>query len=256
MSKLDDTIYRMATPEQVEMEFELAGPGSRFCALVIDYLMIFLVILTLVIGAVIAGLSVDAMFSGGIDGMVSRWAIAMVIALIFLVTFGYFIFFESIMSGQTPGKRKMQIRVLREDGTPITFMDSLIRNLIRVVDFLPAAYLVGGLMCLFHPSHRRLGDLAAGTLVVKEGELDYRAKTDKKTAQIQRTTTTTANPELTAAERQTISSFMARRGELLPEARRGLARRLAQALHAKYGGDMIDPENYLQRLARNEHHER
>lgn len=254
-TKIEDTVYRMATPEQVEMEFDLAGPGSRFCALAIDYMLIFLLIFALILAAIIAGMSVDVVLDGRPDRVLGRWALAIIIVFIFIITFGYFIFFETVMSGQTPGKRKMQLRVLREDGTPITFMDSLIRNLIRIVDFLPGMYLVGGLMCLFHSSHRRLGDLAAGTIVVKEGELDYRAKSDKKTEQIQRTTANT-NPELTAAERQAISSFMARRSELLPEARRNLARRLAESMHARHGGTMIDWEQYLERLSKNEHHAR
>jgi hypothetical protein len=105
-----------------------------------------------------------------------------------------------------------------------------------------------------NPLCKRLGDLAAGTIVVKEGQLDYRANADKK-RQPEPVAVAVANAELTAEERRVITGFLQRRAELLPEARRQLAERLAGPLHVKYAGQYRDAESYLERLAEGRHYE-
>jgi len=190
----------------------------------------------------------------GLEHAASDWAIAAFIVAIFIVFNGYYILFEWMMRGQTPGKRAMQVRVIREDATPISFGDVVIRNLLRNVDFLPGGYLLGGLVSMFHPMHKRLGDLACGTIVVKEQELDYRAHADKK---YELNTThmneQVANEALTQEERRLINGFLTRRSELLPDARRTLAERLAGPLYEKYGGDYANAEIYLERLYEGRH---
>lgn len=246
--------YSLETPEQIEMDYELAGPGSRMCAWLIDVLLIYLAIFILVVVAMVMGLSLEPLLEGDWESRVGRWTIATVVVLAFLIMFGYRVFFEMVMRGQTPGKRSLKLRTIRDDGTPISLSDSLIRNLLRFVDVLPMAYAVGGLVCLFHKSHKRLGDIAAGTIVVKEGELDYRARTDGKQV-LPSEPAHAANAELTPADLRTIRSFLERRSQLLPEARTALAEKLARVFHQRYGGVFDSAESYLHRLFKGNHHQ-
>jgi len=94
---------------------------------------------------------------------------------LFLVFEGYFVAFEALWNGQTPGKRAVGLRVVREGGFPLDFRGAVIRNLLRIVDFLPSGYLVGVCMILFHAESRRVGDIAAGTLVIREREAGTQA---------------------------------------------------------------------------------
>lgn len=96
------------------------------------------------------------------------WALAIIVALTFGVVWGYYVFFELVWHGQSPGKRWIGLRVIKEGGYPIGFADSAIRNLLRIIDFLPFDCTVGVVVMLLDRRSRRLGDLAAGTLVVKE----------------------------------------------------------------------------------------
>ena len=248
--------YTLETPESVEVSFELAGAGSRFCALLIDWMLIFLGLLCLVmVGCMVSladpGRLFDNWAPGGNSGSgLMSWANAVLIILMFVITTGYYIIFELVMRGQTPGKRSLKIRTIRDDGTPVGGSEVVIRNLVRIVDFLPAFYLLGGLVVMLSSAQKRLGDVAAGTIVVKERELDYRGKTDKKASVAPAVPAETVNPELTVEERRVLIGFLQRRDELLPQARLELAARLAEPLHKKYGGYMPAPEAYLEQLVR------
>ncbi len=236
--------YILETPENIEVEFELAGLGSRFCAMLIDTLWIALAVLLLLLfgaGAFEWGEPGSRRWAGWVVAVL--WAIAAV-----LIFDGYFIFFELIMRGQTPGKKLMKIRAVRDDGTPVGGNEVLIRNLLRLVDFLPAFYALGAIVMFPSPLCKRLGDMAAGTIVVKEGRLDYRAHADKK-YELSPAAAVAVNLELTPEERRLLVGFLRRRGELLPQARRELAERLARPLHEKYGGPYRDAEEYIERLS-------
>ncbi len=252
-----DGQYTLETPENVEVDFELAGPGSRFCAMLIDGLMMFLIIVLLLLLAVLANFGVWRMFpwvttQQSETGNWLNWVNAILIFSAFVVLFGYYTIFELLMRGQTPGKRAMKIRVIRDDGTPAGGMDVVVRNLIRIVDALPGFYAIGGAVAFFHPMNKRLGDLAAGTIVVKERELDYRAQTDKR-AVVMEATVACSNAELEPDERQVLTGFLRRRVELLPDARNQLAERLAKPLFEKYGGTYGDSESYIERLLSGRH---
>ena len=99
--------------------------------------------------------------------------IALVVLLVFAIGWGYFIFFELIWNGQTPGKRAVGIRVLTVRGEPVTLVHSLVRNLLRLIDALPSAYMVGIISILVTSRSQRLGDLAAGTIVVRERSAEF-----------------------------------------------------------------------------------
>lgn len=254
-----DGRYTLETPESVEVHFELAGPGSRFCAMAVDLLLIWLLMFVLVIMLALTGAGVVTVLEEagptgeGIEGWLT-WVNAIVVVVITCIFFGYHAFFELIMRGQTPGKRALKIRAIRDDGTPMTATDIAIRNLMRIVDFLPFFYALGGAVAFWSRMHKRLGDIAAGTIVVKEAELDYRARADKK-YELPAAPVVAANLELTPEERRVIQGFLQRRVELLPEARRQLAERLAGPLFAKYGGQFGHAESYLERLVQGKHYE-
>jgi uncharacterized RDD family membrane protein YckC len=107
-----------------------------------------------------------ASISGGVS---ASWLWALVILIIFLINWGYYVFFEGLGKGSTPGKKRMGIRVIRQDGLPIGLREAALRNLVRAADMLPPpSYILGGLVMHFDPLGRRLGDMVAGTYVVVE----------------------------------------------------------------------------------------
>ena len=166
---MDERVH-ISTPDHVSLEFELAGPGSRFSAYVIDFIFNVLLIIAIILiayltGALIALRSLAAISAGASDS----WLWALVLLIIFLINWGYYVFFEGIGKGSTPGKRRMGIRVIRQDGLPIGLREAALRNLVRAADMLPPpSYILGGLVMHFDPQGRRLGDMVAGTYVVVE----------------------------------------------------------------------------------------
>ncbi len=143
--------YVVTTPEQVYFRYELAGPVERACAWLVDAGCLLALLLAVV----------SALAAGG----------ALVVPLIyvgmFLVQWGYFLFFEWRWNGATPGKRLMGLRVIQESGVRCSTERLVLRNFLRVVDALPFLYVVGGLCTLVTRRGQRIGDLAAGTLVVR-----------------------------------------------------------------------------------------
>ena len=150
--RYDETVT-IATPEGVDLELTLAGAGSRFVSALVD-----LGIQTR------AGASRRSRRSAAIGGF-GEAAVALVT---FVVVLGYDILFEVLASGRTPGKRLNGLRVVRSGGEPVGFLTSAIRNVLRLVDFLPFAYVIGAASILATRKNQRLGDVAAGTLVVRD----------------------------------------------------------------------------------------
>lgn len=165
--------YTIDTPESVTFAYEIAGIGNRFIAALIDtgLIALALTLLNLLVYAVL-GLAGDLTIGVLLGDEAPSWlgglAIALYALLNFAIYWGYYILFELLWNGQTPGKRAVKIRVLRLDGNPAGFSEVLLRNLVRPVDFLPGGYGLGLLVMLLNTKGRRLGDLAAGTLVIRE----------------------------------------------------------------------------------------
>jgi len=146
------------TPSNIEVEYRLAGVGSRLGAFIIDFFLQMVMILFVVL--VVWGFSYTVF-----DGEMGGTALSIILAAGFIINFGYFILCELMMNGQTFGKRVLGLRAIRENGQPIGFAQSLIRGLVRSsVDIV----YIGMFVILFHPKHKRLGDMAAGTVVVCE----------------------------------------------------------------------------------------
>jgi uncharacterized RDD family membrane protein YckC len=161
------------TPDHIELQFQLAGIGKRFLAYLVDRLIQFGLIfaLFLVISLVLlAGNKVVAVADiiYEMRQVLGQWIIAIAILVYGVVSLGYFILFEYIWSGSTPGKRSQHIRVIRTDGAPISFLEAAVRNILRAVDILADIYPLGLVVMFIDSRNRRLGDMAAGTLVVTE----------------------------------------------------------------------------------------
>ena len=160
---LPEETLDIQTPENVAFGYQVAGIGSRFLATLVDTLLIVIlqIVVIMVLLLVLSGFDL-------LGESIAAWVFAVLGIVGFIFFWGYYIFFEMLWNGQTPGKRWVGLRVIRADGTPITLSESFIRNLTRLVDFLPAMYGLGIISMFLDKQSRRLGDLAAGTLVVHD----------------------------------------------------------------------------------------
>jgi uncharacterized RDD family membrane protein YckC len=235
--ELDDRIT-IATPEGVDLELTLAGVGSRFVSALVD----FLLQIALLAGVTGVGAAVGAFGNG--------FGSAVVLVASFLVFAAYDVLFEVFASGRTPGKRLNGLRVARIDGSPVTFFTSAIRNVLRLVDLLPGMYLVGIVTILVTRRNQRLGDVAAGTLVVRE-RTQHPSLQELRAPQPVPSTNTWDATAVTADELAAVRSFLARRYELTNEARYRLAVDLAGALRPKVVGapENLGSEVFLEKLA-------
>jgi uncharacterized RDD family membrane protein YckC len=159
---LSQRLVSIRTPENIALSYALAGPGSRAAAYFIDLLIMFAVCQFLI--NVIASAVLLLLSSLGADS--GLWVSAIATLVAFALYNGYFILLEWLWNGQTPGKRLLHIRVIKQGGYALRFFDTLLRNLLRAIDFLPLFYGVGLTSLLFTRDSQRLGDLVAGTLVV------------------------------------------------------------------------------------------
>ena len=163
------------TPEQVDLRFPVAGIGSRFVALLVDHLIQFFTYLVILLALVLMLSGNTSSKAAGELDTAAKWVLAAFVFLNFCLVFGYFALFEAFWHGQTPGKRLMKLRVIKDSGRQITLFESLARNLLRFIDILPGFYVAGVITMLCNRKNKRLGDLAAGTLVVHELPADDRS---------------------------------------------------------------------------------
>lgn len=162
---MQSEIYGVDTPENVTFGYEISGLGSRFLAALVDSLVLTVLLIVIYLATIAFLLSPPGKF---ISEMLGDWVAAIYFLITFALLWGYYIWFEIIWNGQSPGKRWLGLRVIRTDGLPITLVESVVRNLVRLVDFMPLYYGVGVVVMMLNSQARRLGDLAAGTVVVKE----------------------------------------------------------------------------------------
>jgi uncharacterized RDD family membrane protein YckC len=195
--------YTIDTPENVTFGYEIAGIGSRFIAALIDNIILGVLLLGLNIAllVLVSTLGGDpSSVEQSLEQSSEDWVVGLIIAIYALLNFviwwGYYLLFEWLWHGQTVGKRVAHIRVVRLDGAPVSFVPVAVRNLVRVVDFLPVGYGVGVVTMFCNRQARRLGDFAAGTLVVKDqGELTLDSLLTPSTKPSPTTTSTRQAPE-------------------------------------------------------------
>lgn len=225
---------KIETPERVELHFPLASIGNRFLACAFDHFLQLM--------AVFAVFWVTYAFTNSIESgstlpEMSRWGTVLLIISLFLIFTSYFIVFEWLWHGQTPGKRLLRLRVLRDDGRPITFWESATRNLLRFFDIMPIPFYSIGLVSSFiSPNDQRIGDVFAGTIVVRErtGEAPSFEKTfaiseqDAALKRFERPAQFTADISLlTEKEIEVVELFLRRRLDLEESARKWMAWRVS-----------------------------
>ena len=229
-----EDILIIETPERVPLHFALASIGNRFLACAIDHALQMLTIILMAIA-----FTVIANYSALGDQLSNapKWVKAVLILIVFLIISGYFAFFEWIWNGQTPGKRWLKLRVIREDGRPVTFWEAAVRNLLRMVDMMPAPFYSIGLISVFVSlSDQRIGDMVAGTVVVREREAEAPAFTQVFASPV-------SDPALrrsfkpvdfvaelnvlTESEIEVVEAFLRRRWDLVDMARQWMAWRVA-----------------------------
>ena len=238
------------TPEQIDISFQKAGIGSRFYAALIDTGLLVLISFV--------GYYVNRNFVMELGDTLGNWLGAIGGILVFALFWGYYMVFEVTSNGQSLGKRALGLRVIKDGGYPIGFADSAIRNLVRVVDFLPFFYGAGLLTMLINGNWQRLGDLAAGTLVVKTARTDLKptganVSVHVPAINIPREAFEYAGwirPELvTEAELGVIREYLTRRGTLPKPRRSQLARTIANPIIEKMGGSgSISYDRFLEEV--------
>jgi len=203
-----DTRYQVETPEGIDLPLRPAGLMPRALAFAID------------LG--FRGLILGVLFI--VLGFLGQLGMGLGSILLFLVSWWYMVLFEVLNQGCSPGKRLMGLRVVQDDGTPIGWGPSLTRNLLRFVDMLPFGYCLGAISCLQHPTFKRLGDLAAGTLVIYREQPVVRPTLPAVPAK-------TAPFALSLTEQRAILSFAERQEQLSAQRVQELAALLAEPLH-------------------------
>ena len=228
----DLSIY---SSEKVYYKYQLVGLGSRFVSFLLDYLIIMAVYAIL---AFFAFLTVPKI---GFSEDVRVYIYVGILVFAFFLSLIYFIFFEATWNGQTPGKRVARIRVIRATGEAVTLGSILVRNVLRFIDFLPASYTVGILTILFSKNRQRVGDMVAGTVVVRDqniavpetfdaGDIDS-ALADKLKPNIHL---------LCEQDFNVLSNFFTRQATLTPDSSTRLANDISRKLALKMG---INPQD-------------
>lgn len=232
-----EDILIIETPERVPLHFALASIGNRFLACAIDHALQMLAIILMVIAFTI--LSNYSSFGDRLFAL-PKWIQAILVVVVFLIFSSYFAFFEWIWNGQTPGKRWLKLRVIREDGRPVTFWEAAVRNLLRTLDMMPAPFYSIGLVSVFVSlSDQRVGDMVAGTVVVREREAEAPAFSQVFASPV-------SDPALrrsfkpvefvadlnvlTESEIQVVETFLRRRWDLAEMARQWMAWRVSLPL--------------------------
>lgn len=236
------------TPEQTALEFPLAGIGSRFLALAADTLLQVAVALLVVTVFLVSAISLSVF-----SKVAGIWTFAILVFLLFSLQFGYFALFETLWNGQTPGKRWTHLRVIKDSGRPISAYDAILRNLLRIVDSMPTMYAIGLITMLISRENKRVGDYAAGTVVIHEKPLQgVNAIWQQSAAPAQPLHTVGGLPQLTVEELQLVETFIDRRGSLDPGVRRAMARQIVDRLAQRWpitAEDRVDDEKFLEAAA-------
>jgi uncharacterized RDD family membrane protein YckC len=259
------------TPEQVSIRFPVAGLGSRFLAILADTALQIFAYALLIFVLVLIASSAPKTAAGEFSRTGEKWLIAGLILFHFVMYWGYFTLFETFWNGQTPGKKLCRIRVIQQSGRQIAFFEAMTRNLIRIVDMMPGFYLIGVIAMLCNRQHQRLGDLAAGTLVIHERASDEPLWSGSGSRTITAAVFEPSVPEpsfsrsdeinlpadavarLTAEDLTVIDRFFSRILDMELDTRARIAERLAAQMSEKMNFPMpadMKPERFLESIAR------
>jgi uncharacterized RDD family membrane protein YckC len=241
------------TPENVTITYELAGLGSRFYAALIDVLIRGAITLILIIILLTSGFFSFKNFDlFSFKSFTTSLFISIFIIFIFLNLYFYFVFFEVLWNGQTPGKKVAKIRVIRDTGHPVNFFSSTLRNISRIVDFLPFYYGIGILSILLSKQNKRVGDYLAGTVIIKDKETFLpEIKTKEKPEKI--ISFNLRVEELTWQDYILIQKFLRRKNSLDEQARANIRKQILKEIVKKLELDFqdisaVDEEKFLEEV--------
>jgi uncharacterized RDD family membrane protein YckC len=256
------------TPERVPLEFALASIGNRFLAVAIDHFVQFLSMFLIAWFFMwLAGYTADQLVDApeALMGQAPKWTIAVLIVVVFLIFAGYFILFEWLWNGQTPGKRLLKLRVIREDGRPLTLWEAIARNLLRIADAAPGfvipIYSIGLIVIFLSDRDQRIGDIFAGTVVIRErtdeaptfAETFSNAIRDSAFTRVQAKVEVGANVAmLNERAVEVVESFLRRRWDLTERQRLWMAWRIALPIMYKlkpsYSVEGFTYEGFLEEI--------
>src|SRR6266571_1434512 len=236
------------TPEHVEVHLELAGVGSRTAAAFFDTVLLNLGVILIVVVA----RTIGTRLSGAVEG----WLMAALVLLYYFAVLGYFVLFEALNGGRTPGKQALGIRVVMATGHPVTPAAAVVRNLVRLLDcYFPLLPVLPGLLFVFlQRRNQRPGDLAAGTVVVRDRPTDWSLGAANETPVEE--VVETGPPDLADEEFRLLDQFMARRDQLEPTVEVRMAAELARRFEARVPRRTTDTEAYLATLLAEEQRKR
>lgn len=229
----------MTTPEHVNVHYRLTGLGTRSLAHLLDTMILAAMIIPLyILWGLLSSVPFVVEFMLDVNLRWKDYIIAILLITLFVLIWGYFALFEFFTGGRTPGKMAFGIRVMQDSGQSVTFLSSFIRNLLRIVDILPSFYLLGMLMTFFHPRHKRIGDLVAGTMVVYERKIGRKQRKAPFEKEIENRGVTAQRlfleswviAKLTINEWKLISTFIKRRHTLPKQEREQFTYQLVEIL--------------------------
>jgi uncharacterized RDD family membrane protein YckC len=251
---LDLRRHELVSPEGVRLDFAVAGPAPRIFAYAIDFAIVSVLLVLLFVFLVTSmpiGRAIERWLAAHMTqlsrsarsahpnprtiGTIEGAIIAAVMLAQFVVEFGYFTFWEMVTNGRSPGKAAVGLRVVQRNGFPIDLRASLVRNVMRIVDILPAYYLTGLVSIILSPSSERLGDHAAGTIVVRLDRPEAAAEIDTAAGSAALTLTREQVARLGPREMQLIRATLRRVEDLPGERGDGLLREVAEAMRARVG---------------------
>jgi uncharacterized RDD family membrane protein YckC len=235
------------TAEAVDVRYELAGLGSRFLAVALDLVIQGIaagVVFGIVLFAAPALLGMRA--PAALRSPLAAMGAAVAVVAVFMIFFGYFIVFEVVWNGRTPGKRALGIRVVRSGGFPVDLTASVVRNLVRILEASLGFYAISGIVALRSPRNQRVGDYAAGTIVVWDRPVRADILDVLTSAAIVR------NDGLAASDRELIERFLQRRADLDAASRARVASAVAARVRPKLAAAFphLDDESLLEHLGR------
>lgn len=232
--------YLISTPENVDLHLELAGLGNRVLAGMIDTIITNVLIGTVVLICVGVGFALDRMgLNEDFKNAAYFYLIGAGIIIAFLINFGYYIYFEGIWKGQTPGKKFAHIRVIEANGQPINWPSVWIRNLIRIIDL--GLGCIGVAVILIDKNERRIGDFAAGTLVIRERLPGLSTRAIKTSATLPKEAFVDAG-QLLPDEYQMLVTYLRRRERMPQMERNAMAKQLNEYYRARLNFAESEPE--------------
>ena len=230
------------TPEHVVLDYEIAGIGSRTLAALADWLILA------VLGAALS-------IASGVWRDAAPWLVAVLVLILYLIVWGYFTCFEGLRRGQTPGKRWLGVRVIRDTGHAASFSDAAVRNLLLPIDLF---CLVGMFFIAIHPRAKRIGDLVAGTVVVRDHPVELRLPPERTRSSREGLpdapdlAASAGSPLLADDEFRLLREFSQRAGSLPPAVQNRLARNLSARFAERFPERPPDDATFVERLYQDE----